>query len=429
MSAGVTLIVVLAAAVIAVIIGSKFNVNMGVLALVFGAMIAGFALGIKPSVFYTYWPVGTMIQLVGITFFFGFVGETGAVDYLANGVLYLIRGKVKLLPFVFPLLSCVLGLLGISPLAYNTLLLPLVASLCVCTNIHPVFLFLCYGCGIPCGLASPLGVAGIVGGGIFTGIVGPETASAIMPRVYINNAIFCLVMFVIIYVIFRGWRIQVTAEKVEELTRKPAPATREQKTVLIIMVIAVLVLVVPGLIGLKTFSNATDIGWVYMLAGALCALLKLGDCRKILGSRVPWGIIVLVGGFATLLAVASNSGSIELLSHYITANVSTGLVAPLINLLAGIISVFSDAIGVVFPTFMPVGAQIIGGGAVSGTAVISAIIIGGMSTACAPLSTGGAQMIAYMPEKMGRTLFWCQLAVAFGGMLVSTLLCLVGVYG
>lgn len=429
MSAGTTLIVVLIAAVVAVLVGSKFNVNMGLLAMVFGAIIAGFALGIKPSVFYTYWPIATMIQLVGITFFFGFVGETGAVDYLANSVLYLIRGKVKLLPFVFPLMSCVLGLLGISPLAYNTLLLPLVASLSMCTNLSPVFLFLCYGAGIPCGLASPLGVAGIVGGGIFTGVVGPEAASAIMPRVYINNAIFCLATLLIIYVIFRGWRLEVSPDKIAELTKKPAPATRQQKTVLLIMVLAVLILVVPGLLGFKTFSNATDIGWVYMLAGIICALLKLGDCRKVLGSRVPWGIIVLVGGFATLLAVASNSGSIDLLSQYITANVSPKLVAPLINLLAGVISVFSDAIGVVFPTFLPICGQMLSSGTVSATAVVSAVIIGGMSTACAPLSTGGAQMIAYMPEKLGRKLFWCQLAVAFGGMLLSTLFCLIGIYG
>lgn len=429
MSVTTTLILVLVAAVIAVLVGQKCNVNMGVIAFVFGAILAIYFGGTSYSNYYAYWPTKVMIQLLGISFFFGFFEATGTVKYLASHILYAIKGQVKLLPFVLFLISVGFGYLGVSALAYNTLLLPIIVALCMSCNRHPMFLLLCYGVGTPTGMVSPLGIAGVISRSILSEVVGPEMAATIMPRLYINTIIWSLVMLAIVYIVFRGWGLEVSTENIDLMNEKPAPATRDQKLVLAIMAICVLFLIVPGLLGYMAFGNKGDIGFVYLAAGIVCGLLKLGDSRQIMQRSIPWGIIVMVGGFAALLSVATNAGAVDMLSNFLNNNVSPSLAAPLFNLVCGIISVFSDAIGVVIPSFTPVAGIMAMSGAVSATAIVSAVVIGGMATAAAPLSTGGAQYIAYMPENLGKTVFWGQMAVAFIGLIVSVVLCFVGVYG
>lgn len=429
MAAGTVLIIVAIAAIVAIIIGTKFNVNMGLIAFAMASIIAGFVLGITPRQFYTWWPTNIMIQIIGVTFFFGFVSETGAINAIAGRMLYAVRNKMALIPFVFLVLPGALGFLGVNPMGINALCLPIVASICMYTNLSPLFLFLCYGCGSTIGLVSPLGSAGIVAGGMLTGAVGPELAGTIMPRVYLNNVIFGLVCFVIIYLVFRGWKLKIGSEYMTEFMKKPEPMTGNQKIVLILMAIVVLVMVIPGVFGIKAVSNYLDVGWVYLAAGVICALLKLADLRKVINTRIPWSIILLVGGFTILLSVASNSGGVELIGNFISNNVPQGIIAPISGLLGGITGIFSDSIGVVFPIFIPIGAEIMTSGTISSTALFSSIIIGTLSTGCAPFSTGGAMMLSFAPEKLSKKIFWMGLIVAIFNVVVSTLLCIVGVYG
>lgn len=429
MSSGSVLLMVVISVIVSVFVGSKCKTNMGVVALILGAILAWFALGVSPGVYYTWWPSKVMLQLLGIMFFFGFAIESKTVDAIADHVLWLTRGNVKIYPFLFPLLAAVLGLMGISPMAYNSLLLPIIAGICLHTNLNPVFLFLSYLVGNQLGMISPLGITGIVSSGVLTSAVGEETASAIMSRLYLNNAICGIVILLGVYVIFRGWRIKLVDEWADNVTHRPAPFNRDQKIVLTTALIAVALLVFPSLLGFSKFSGGMDVGWVYMLAGVVCAIFRVGDTGKVISTRIPWSIFLLFGGFAMLINVASTSGSVELLSSFISANMPSFLTAPVVGTLSGLIGVISDAIGVVLPSIIPVGAQIMENSSVSGTAIISAIVIGAQVTATAPLSAGGAQSLAYMPDQLGKKLFGAQMAFAFGCLLLNGLLCLVGVYG
>lgn len=430
MSAGTILIIVVIAAVISVVVGTKFNLNMGLVAFVLAALICGFVLGISPRAFYTWWPTNIMIQIIGVTFFFGYVGETGAIQVIASRMLYLVRNKMALVPFVFMLLPTGLGLLGVNPMGINALCMPIVASICLYTNLNPLFLWFCYIIGATTGLVSPLGSAGIVAGGMVTGAVGAETAGAILPRIYVNNVISGLICFAIIYVVFRGWKLKIGSEYLSEFMKKPAPVTRDQKITLILMLIAVLLFVIPGVLGIKAITSALDVGWVYMLAGVVCALLKLADLRTVISARIPWGIILLVGGFTILLSVVANTGGVELIGSFVANNVPSSIVAPVAGLLGGVTSLFSDSIGVVFPIFIPIGGGILSSGAtVAPATLFSAIIIGTLCTGCAPFSTGGAMMMSFAPEQINKKIFWGGLVLAIFNIAVSTLLCVIGVYG
>lgn len=427
MSTQTILILVLAAAILAIVLGTVFNINMGLLALVFAAVIGGFFLGIKPRVLYTYWPAGVVLQIIGVTFFYGFVNETGAIRALTDRIMYKVQNVFWLMPVVVYALAAVLGYIGVNPMGINALLLPIVASICLHTNRSPFALFLLYGAGSTAGLLSPLGSAGIVASGMMNAIVG-EAAGAITPRMYLNNFLVSFVVFVIYYVVFRCWGMKVDDAHKELLREKPAPMTRAQKQVLTIMFVTIAFFVVCGVLRITVISSVLDVGWVYTLAGIVCLILKVADQRTVITRHIPWGIILLVGGFTILLTIMTSSGCADMIAHVITQNVSAGAVSPLLGVLAGVTSLFSDSIGVVLPLYIPICAGTLATG-VSATSVFSAAIIGGLSTGCAPFSTGGAMVMSFSPDSMKKKMFWVMLLAAAVNLVVGTLLSAVGLFG
>lgn len=421
------LILVLIGVVLAIVIGSKFNINMGILALVFAAIIGGVFLNTAPRTLYTYWPSGIVIQIIGITFFYGFVGETGAIKALSNHIIYRVQNRFWLMPIIIYLLSAALGYIGVNPMGINALILPVVAGLCMHTNRSPFALFLIYGAGNMAGLLSPLGSAGIVANGMMMGIVG-EATFGIIPRVYLNNFIFSLIIFVLWYVVFRCWGMKVDPAHKDVFKEKPAPFTREQKSVLVIMFAAILFFIVVGVFRIPVLRSMVDVGWVYMLCGALCVAMKLGDPRAIISKSIPWGIVLLVGGFSILLALMTNNGVADMIAVVLSDSIPTAVITPLLGLLAGVTSLFSDSIGVVLPLYIPICAGLMNTG-VSGTGIFSAAIVGALSTGCAPISTGGAMVMSFAPSALSKKMFWVLLLSALVNLVLIVLLSVSGIFG
>lgn len=245
---------------------------------------------------------------------------------------------------------------------------------------------------------------------------------------YINNFIFSLVVFVIWFVIFRGWGMKVDVEHKEFLKNKPEPMTRAQKQVLIIMFATIALFVICGVFNIPVLNSALDVGWVYMLAGAVCLVLKIADQRTVITRHIPWSIILLVGGFTILLTIMTSNGCADMIAGAITQNVSPKAISPLMALLAGITSVFSDSIGVVLPLYIPVCAGTLSIG-VSAATVFSSAIIGALSTGCAPFSTGGAMVMSFAPDSMKKKMFWMLLLSAAVDLVVVVGMSALGIFG
>jgi di/tricarboxylate transporter len=175
-------------------------------------------------------------------------------------------------------------------------------------------------------------------------------------------------------------------------------------------------------------SSALDVGWVYALAGAVCGMLKLADQRTVISKHIPWGIIILVSGFTILLSILTENGCADMIATAVTNNISSHAVAPLLGLLAGITSLFSDSIGVVLPLYIPICAGTLASG-VSATAVFSSAIVGGLSTGCAPFSTGGAMVMSFAPEVLRKKMFWVMLGASAVNLVVVVLMSAIGIFG
>lgn len=139
-----------------------------------------------------------------------------------------------------------------------------------------------------------------------------------------------------------------------------------------------------------------NIGLAAFLSGTLLVLggvAQDGECLKAL----PWGTIIMVLGVGALLSVVDKVGGIKLMSAAISSIMNSTTAVPLIGISAGLLSLVSSALGVVYPTMMPMCYDIaVQVGGVEPVALMAAVGVGGSLAGISPMSTGGALILAAM---------------------------------
>nr|WP_199674789.1 SLC13 family permease [Pyramidobacter sp. CG50-2] len=163
-------------------------------------------------------------------------------------------------------------------------------------------------------------------------------------------------------------------------------------------------------------------------------LTGCGDQKKAVAG-IPWGILLMICGINTLMAMVIKLGGIKLLAEYL-ATLMTQKTAPgVMGLTAGIMSFFSSTSGVVMPTLIPTVTDVAKNvGGVSTLALISAITNTASAAGMSPISTGGSMgLAAYSqiakpsPEEQS-TLFVKLFLVSIGGVIVIALFGMTGAY-
>lgn len=103
----------------------------------------------------------------------------------------------------------------------------------------------------------------------------------------------------------------------------------------------------------------------------------------------------MVLGVGALLGVVDKVGGIKLMSSAISSIMNSTTATPLMGISAGLLSLVSSALGVVYPTMMPmcpdIASQV---GGVDPVALMAAVGAGGSLAGLSPMSTGGALILA-----------------------------------
>ena len=98
-----------------------------------------------------------------------------------------------------------------------------------------------------------------------------------------------------------------------------------------------------------------------------------------------------------MLSVVDKVGGIKVMSNAISSVMNSTTAVPLMGISAGLLSLVSSALGVVYPTMMPmcpdIAAQV---GGVEPVALMAAVGVGGSLAGISPMSTGGALILAAM---------------------------------
>ena len=228
--------------------------------------------------------------------------------------------------------------------------------------------------------------------------------------------------------IFKGYKLKTIS------VQKPAPFRPEHKKSLIVICIVVFLVVVPSLITkfvdiswLSTFATYADIQMLGMIGFVACSLMKLADEKAVIKS-VPWNTIILVGGIATLMSVATEAGVVEMISHWLNNSVPAFAIGAFLCILGGFLSFFSGGINTVFPMLAPLVAGLASSTGIKPVTMFIAILLGACFTAISPFSTGGAILMSNCSDDKTRAkLPAMQLALAVGSLVFAIILCLVGV--
>jgi di/tricarboxylate transporter len=167
-------------------------------------------------------------------------------------------------------------------------------------------------------------------------------------------------------------------------------------------------------VGLSAFAAAT-----------LLVLARAADEATAL-RRMPWGVILMVSGMTTLIAVLERTGGMQLFTALLARLSTPTTVNGVVALVTGLVSTYSSTSGVVMPAFLPTSRALVetlGGG--DPLAVALSINVGAALVDVSPLSTIGALCVAAVPDaEAARDLFRRLLLWGLAMTLVGTSLCL-----
>ena len=178
-----------------------------------------------------------------------------------------------------------------------------------------------------------------------------------------------------------------------------------------------------------------DVGLVCLTLSLILMLLGAADEKKAI-KMIPWNVLILISGVNVLMNITQKMGGIDLLSDILASFMSARTAAPLMGVTGGIMSWFSSANGVVFPTLIPAVPDIAGqvGGA-SVLQMVVAIVCSATVAGISPLSTGGSLIMASYTQETGcddktqQKLFGQLFGLSAAVVCIVFVLTLVGVLG
>jgi di/tricarboxylate transporter len=182
---------------------------------------------------------------------------------------------------------------------------------------------------------------------------------------------------------------------------------------------AVIIALVVGVIG---FRINVGLG---AFAGAVILVLARAANEKAAVNAVPWGVIMMVCGVTTLVALLERTGGMALFAQFLGRVATPATATAVAAFFSGAISLYSSTIGVVLPALLPTIPGLIeqiGGG--NPLSLVSSMIIGGHLVDVSPLSTLGALCLAAAPAGTDtRALFNRLMAWGVSMTIVSAAVC------
>lgn len=410
-------IISLIALLAAIIIGFVRNANVGILCMGF-SMVLGLVFGLDAKEILSGFSSSLFIQMVGITYLFAIINSNGTLELLARKMVRLVGKKKALIPFVMYILGfliCAVGPGAIPSLA----IIPVIAiPVAVSAGINPIMTAIIGDLGVMSGRMSPLTPEAAVVRELMEdqGLIGNTIP------IMIGMTITALIVVVLVYIYYKGWKVEKHEEEKEEVLPKFNGKQWLSLAGLIILAVGVLF-----------FS--WNVGLTGFLVGSVLIVLGCGEEKKAI-KGIPWNVILMVLGVGILMNVISLSGGIDIMVSALEKIMGHRTAAMIMAVTAGFMSFFSSGLGVVFPTLIPTATGLASGLGVGAVELVTVIVIGGTVSGFTPISTTGALVMAGVAqqenaeEKFPQNRLFVELfAVSFIALAVLAIMAVIGVYG
>ncbi|MBO1268571.1 SLC13 family permease [Arthrobacter cavernae] len=411
------------------VVGTLRKVHIGVLMFAAAAGVGVWMAGMGIDKVVAGFPIGILVLLVGVTYFFSIAQANGTIDRIIDIAITKVGDRAFFLPLAFFALTVGISAMG-SPLA-GLVMAPIGMPLAKKYNIDRMLMGIAIGAGLSAGGFAPTSLYGIV-------TYGTARAAGIDldPLVLFTVALAANVLLLATaYILFGGFKLlnnrtvdglggnvprfstnrptpshpferegnavrsrQLVTQGVQVLDdpRRTPPAAAEKMNrnqIITVLCMAGLVLTVI----LMAFLGASpDIG---VLCFAFASVLTLCDPKsgKTAVSKIDWSTVLLVGGIITFVGVLQTMGAVALLGKA-ASGVGTPIIAALvICAIGGLVSAFASTTGML-AALVPLALPLVASGDIAGWAVIAALGVCSSIVDVSPFSTVGATFVATVDE-------------------------------
>ena len=401
----------------AIVLGFAKKMNVGVVCLGL-ALILGKLGGMGAGDIYKGFPYKLFATLLGLMLFFRLLQQNGTLEKISKRLISICGKNTFLVPIIVYVVSFVLSAAGPGAISVQSVTVIFAVSLAVQMKVSPVLMGVMAILGAVGGTASPIALTGIIVGDLLTemGIEGLGTP------IFIGVSVSNLICAIAVYVALGGYKFRAA-----EAGSKQEKEAFDRSQMISLIALLVMVVLVVG------FSY--DVGLICFTLSLVLMLTKAANEKAAL-KMIPWSVLILIAGVNVLMNITQKLGGIDLLASILASFMSTRTAAPIMGFTGGLMSWFSSANGVVFPTLIPTVpeiAQQVGGASI--VQMVSAIVCSATVAGISPLSTGGSLIMASYAQETGcdekeqQKMFGTLFAISASVVAIVFVLSLTGVLG
>ncbi|MBA1191042.1 SLC13 family permease [Pseudomonas entomophila] len=407
-------LLVVAAIVVAVALGYKTKINIGLFAIAFAYLIGCYGMGLSPAEVIGLWPLKIFFIIFSVCLFYSFATVNGTLEKLAEHLIYRCRSMPQLLPFAVFFTATAISAMGAGYYTVLAFMAPLTLLLCERTGMSLITGGMAVNYGALSGANFVSSQSGIIFRGLMTNAGIPENEAFInAAAIFASTLVIPLVVIsVLVFLTGHGKAMKASAYTVA----MPTPLNREQ-TITLWLTLAMMVIVLAAPIAHIVFPDSStvsfinskmDIGLIASLFSVIALLLKLGDERKAMAS-VPWGTLIMICGVGMLISVAIKAGTIGLLASWMGNSIAPIMVPIVFGVVAAFMSLFSSTLGVVTPALFPLVPPLATALGLDSMILFAAIVVGAQATSISPFSSGGSLILGSCTTEQSRNSLFQQL--------------------
>ncbi len=407
-------LLVVAAIVVAVALGYKTKINIGLFAIAFAYLIGCYGMGLSPAEVIGLWPLKIFFIIFSVCLFYSFATVNGTLEKLAEHLIYRCRSMPQLLPFAVFFTATAISAMGAGYYTVLAFMAPLTLLLCERTGMSLITGGMAVNYGALSGANFVSSQSGIIFRGLMANAGIPENEAFInAAAIFASTLVIPLaVISVLVFLTGHGKAMKASAYTVA----MPTPLNREQ-TITLWLTLAMMVIVLAAPIAHIVFPDSStvsfinskmDIGLIASLFSVIALLLKLGDERKAMAS-VPWGTLIMICGVGMLISVAIKAGTIGLLASWMGNSISPIMLPIVFGVVAAFMSLFSSTLGVVTPALFPLVPPLATALGLDSMILFVAIVVGAQATSISPFSSGGSLILGSCTTEQSRNSLFQQL--------------------
>jgi Na+/H+ antiporter NhaC len=411
-----------------------WKINLGILTLVAAFLITSIA-GLPVDTISEGFPASVVLLLVGVTFFFTVVNASHTMDYVMEGLLRLIGGRVAMVPFIFFALATFAVAIGTYSAAVAALLLPIAMRFARDYSVSSLLMGLMVIHGVIAGVFSPIAIDGIFTDGVLTEAGVPSFPMQLFLSHLAVHGIVCVAAFCL----FGGLKLIRAPRQIGPTTAADSdtngdgsggPRPRGSGTTMTLSTEKA-VLGRPTLYQACTMTSLVvlvvsaagfglDVGYVALTLGVVLALVfeRKNDG---LVQKMPWFAMMLVTGVLCYIAVLTEIGTLEAIGNLLAGFESPAQAVLALSFVSAITSAFASSLGVLGVN-LPLAVDVYSSAGMSTLSVFGPVTIASTIVDASPMGIGGALVLANaMPEErpslLRKLLLWGLSMIVIGPLL------------